>query len=238
MQSLRLPFTTQHRILSSIQQLLEETCFNFMKKRFPSVLEKHSWTCAAEGELTKWLYILKGLFTDHPVCCVGTEEQASLECISPIVAQLRHTVVHRLHITLEQVLDQIRCARILAEILQDNGSISTLQALHSKVDSHAQELETKREATQQEVDTTFLRLQRQKEALIQEERQFYAYVMEHNIRIGAGQALDHSISLLLATHKPGIIVEHDENAMYGEYGVRIEEGDIESDEDRLQAELE
>ncbi|KAF9728555.1 hypothetical protein PMIN01_13383 [Paraphaeosphaeria minitans] len=101
----------------------------------------------------------------------------------------------------------------------------------------SQELETKREATQQEVDTTFLRLQRQKEALIQEERQLYAYVMEQNIRIGAGQALDHSISLLLATHKPGIVVGHDKNAMYGEYGVEIEEGDIESDEDQLQAEL-
>jgi hypothetical protein len=61
---------------------------------------------------------------------------------------------------------------------------------------------------------------------------------EQSIHIRADQALDHSISLLLATHKPGIVVGHDENAMYGEYGVKIEEGDIENDEDQLQAELE
>lgn len=237
LQPLRLPFITQHSILSSTQQLLEESCFEFMKERFPSVLEKHGWTCAAEGELTKWLCILKGDFKDHPVCCIGVEEQASLKCISPTVAQLRHTVVHRRHITLEQVLDQLRCARILVEILQNNESVSTLQALHWKVDSYAQELEKHREAIQKEVDATFLSLQRQKETLIQGERQFHAYVAKQNIRIAAGQAFDHSISLLPATHKAGSIVEDEKNTMCVDYGVEIEEGDIESDEDQLQAEL-
>ncbi|KAF2820892.1 hypothetical protein CC86DRAFT_397741 [Ophiobolus disseminans] len=39
----------------SINQILEEVCFRFIKQWLPSLLEKFGWICAAAVELTKWL---------------------------------------------------------------------------------------------------------------------------------------------------------------------------------------
>jgi hypothetical protein len=240
-QPLRFPFDTQHRFLSIVQQLLEESCFKFAEKRFPFILEKNGWTCAAAGELTKWLYILKRL----PDNCISTEGQASLNSIYRIVAQLRHTVVHRLHVTSEQFLDMMRSARMLAEILQDTKGVSTLQSLYTDLCSHAQEMEQHKRTMQQEVHSRLDQIQRQKKVLVQMEQELHLYVAKQNVDIpvAAGQALDKSIDVLLAIHHAGIIVGeesivgHYKHGMCNEYDVRIEEGDIESDEERLQKEL-
>ncbi|KAF1936814.1 hypothetical protein EJ02DRAFT_301991, partial [Clathrospora elynae] len=164
-QPARFPYETQHRILSIIQQLLEESCFNFVKQWLPSVLEKHSWNCAAAGELTEWLYILRRQARDLPNGCISTEGRASLNNIAPAVARLRHTAVHRLHLTSDEFLDQIYSALILAEVLQDVKSTSTLQALYRRVDTHAKKMDCNIEAVQHEICTTLLQIQRKREAL-------------------------------------------------------------------------
>lgn len=62
-----------------------------------------------------------------------------------------------------------------------------------------------------------------------------------NIPAAAGQSLDESVNMLLATRKLYVVGEkyamakHNENVTFTDYG--IEEDDIESDEDQLQAEL-
>lgn len=53
------PCSAQHSILSSIRQVLEESCFDLIKKRLPSeVVENHEWDCAAAMELTEWTRVL------------------------------------------------------------------------------------------------------------------------------------------------------------------------------------
>lgn len=101
------------------------------------------------------------------------------------------------------------------------------------------------EAIQQEAGTTLLRLQRQKEALARREQQLLSDAAQQKIDIpaAAGQALVESINVLLAANEPNMAVEkqgmirRDGNALDADYGVTVEEDDIESDEDRLQAEL-
>jgi hypothetical protein len=241
---LRFPYETQHRILSTIQQLLEESCFNFVKQWLPSILEKLNWNCAAAGELTEWLNILRRHARDLPNGCISTERQVSLNNIAPAVARLRHTAVHRLHLTSDELLDQIRSAHILAEVLQDVRSTSLLQALYGSVDTQTKEMKHNLEAMQQEVDTTLLQIQSQREALIQREQQLLSYATQRNIDIpvATGLALLESLNVVLSHSKPNIVVEKqsvvgcDENAAHT-YGVMVEDNDIESDEDRLQAEL-
>lgn len=107
-------------------------------------------------ELTKWLGILKGHMNDIPYDCISIEGPASLKIIAPTVAQLRHTAVHRLRLTLHHFLDQIRCARILGDILQDLEDVSKLQALYVKVEVHARQMKQNMEAMQREVDGALL----------------------------------------------------------------------------------
>jgi hypothetical protein len=237
----QFPYETQHRILSTTQQLLEQSCFNFVKQWLPSVLEKHSWNCAAAGELTEWLNIIKRHARDLPDGCISIEGQASLKRIAPAVARLRHTAVHRLHLTSEEFLSQIRSASMLTEILKDVRSTSTLQALYIRVDTQAKNMEQNIVAMQQEVDTTLVRIQRQREALARREQQLLLYATQQyiDIPVATGLALLESINTL---SKPNIVVEKqsiggcDKNTTHT-YGMIVEDDDIESDEDRLQAEL-
>ncbi|KAL1592636.1 hypothetical protein SLS60_011052 [Paraconiothyrium brasiliense] len=199
----------------------------------------------AAVELTKWLGVLKTHMYEIPHDCISTEGQASLEDIAPTVAQLRHTAVHRLRLTLDQFLDQIHCARILAELLQDFENVPKLQALYVKVEVHAREMKQNLGAIRREVNSALLRIQWERDALLQREQGLMSYVAQQkiNIPVAAGQSLDESVNVLFATQKLHMVgeehgvVKHNENATYTDYGVMIEEGDIESDEDQLQAEL-
>ena len=48
------PYSAQHSVLLSIQQVLEECCYDFTKKWLPSEVEKHEWDCAAAMELSAY----------------------------------------------------------------------------------------------------------------------------------------------------------------------------------------
>ena len=178
---------------------------------------------------------------DLPGGCISIEGQTSLNDIIPTVAQLRHTAVHRLHLTSEEFLVQIHSARMLTEILKDVRSTSTLQALYIRVDTQAKNMEQNIVAMQQEVDTTLVRIQRQREALARREQQLLLYATQQNIDIpiATGLALLESIN---TPSKPNTVVEKqsiggcDKNGTHT-YGMIVEDDDIESDEDRLQAEL-
>ena len=240
----QFPYETQHHILSRTQQLLEESCFNFVKQWLPSVLEEHGWNCAAAGELTEWLNIIKRHARDLPDGCISIEGQTSLKNIAPAVARLRHTAVHRLRLTSEEFLSQIRSARMLTVVLQDVRSTSMLQDLYISVETQAKEMEHNIVVVQQEVDTALVQIQRQREALTQREQQLLSYAAQRNIDIpvATGLALLESVNMLLTPSELNAVVEkqstggRDKIATHA-YGVIVEEDDIESDEDRLQAEL-
>jgi hypothetical protein len=235
LQPQRFPYEIQHRILSTIQQLLEESCFKFVKRWLPSVIKKHNWNCAAAGELTEWLYILRSHAQDLPKGCVSTEAQCSLEKITLTVARLRHTAVHRLHLTPSDFLGQIRYAIMLTEVLQDVGTASILEALYGRVDTHAKKMDHDIEAVQQRVHAALLLMQREKEELAEREQQLLSYAAQQNIDIpdATGVVLLDSINAVLASSNANIVVEKQQGAD----GVIVEDDDIDSDEEQLQAEL-
>ena len=243
-QPLRFPYETQHHILSAIQKILEESCFNFSRKWLPSVLERHGWVCAEAGELTDWLNILKRHAQELPMGCISPEGQALLKKIAPSVAQLRHTVVHRIYLTLEEFLAQIRSARLLMEILQDVRSVSTLKTLYERVDTQVKKMEHDIVVARQEVDDELVQIRRQREALDLRKQQLLSYAEQLNTDIptAMGSALLHSIDHVLARDKPNIIEEkkivggHDRTAA-DTCAVVFEDDDIESDEELLRAEL-
>ncbi|KAF3400327.1 hypothetical protein DPV78_006084 [Talaromyces pinophilus] len=52
------PYRAQHAILSKVQSVLADCCFEFVCKWQPSILEDRAWDCAAAVELTKWTRML------------------------------------------------------------------------------------------------------------------------------------------------------------------------------------
>lgn len=51
-------YSAQHSVLSDIQQVLEECCFDFTKKWLSSEVKNHKWDCAVAMKLTEWLKFL------------------------------------------------------------------------------------------------------------------------------------------------------------------------------------
>lgn len=241
LQPLKIFFGTQHHILSLTQRLLEESCFRFAKKWFPSKLEKHHRDSAAACELTKWLRIVRKHSKHISDTCISMKDRAVLKGMAPTITQLRHTTVHRAHLTSHAFLDQIRSACILAEVLGDAEAVAKLKSIYIQVDTHVKMMEHDMHATQERAKRALDQIQKQREALVQKERELRSYVMQQgrDIPAATGHTLEESIKALLTGNDRRIREMNQSIAGYDEqtYGVVIEDGDIESDEDRLQSEL-
>jgi hypothetical protein len=152
------------------------------------------------------------------------------------ITQLRHTVVHRLHITSVQLLKQVHSAYILAEVLQDNECRDKLQTIHSEVDTWVKNMDHDTEVMKQETE----RKVRQLELMLQ---QTTIAQQQNEISSAAGQGLINSITTEFGLHHTNAAAEVkgslscDEHARSTGGIIPIDEGDIESDENQLQAEL-
>nr|BAI44736.1 similar to ubiquinol-cytochrome-c reductase [Alternaria alternata] len=241
----RIPFQIQHRVLSVAQQILEESCFNFIRAWLPSLLEERGWRCGTAVELTKWLYVIKKHMKSLPDNCMSIAERASFNKLVPIVAQLRHAAVHRLHLLSNKFLSQIHSASVLAEALQEEMSKASLQTMYAQVDTHVKKMNQDVEAMNQEGRKRIIQIQAEREKLRQEELLLRQSMAQQLIDISAatGQALTESIATSFAPGMPGAVrssenmATEDERATNDDFHVTINDTDIESDEDQLQAEL-
>lgn len=238
---LRFPFEIQHRILAIVQELLEESCFVFVKKWLPSLVQSYGWNCAAACELTKWLHILRKHIKHLPSGFIAADGHASLNGVIRTVSKLRHAAVHRLHLTPQEFLGQIHSAHVLAGLLHDEKTVRKMQDLYAIVNTQARRMEKNALDMQQVVHNTLVDIQRQKESLEMQERQLVSLGAHRKIEIlnAAGDALEKSINTLFDDREPELTREKEVIIIPDKDSCRvvIEEGDIESDEERLQAEL-
>lgn len=234
----KFSYTFQHWVLSSMQQIVETSCYRFARKWFPSVLTDRAWTCAAALELTKWLHVMNDRI--NTACEDGLDERGRtvFKEIRPRLALLRHSAVHRLYLEHSVFLEQYHAALMLTEILRDDSSRAKLQAVYKLLEQTVLEMERRTEAVQQDVRHELLILQKQRDDLDQREQQLRASAAEQLTRISkeADRSLFNCISNFKDVDKLEYWIEND--SQRETCGVYVDEDDIESDEDRLQASLE
>ncbi|EIT73342.1 hypothetical protein AO1008_04516 [Aspergillus oryzae 100-8] len=158
------PYHAQHSILSQVQQVLEEGCFDFTKKWLPSELEDNGWDCAAAVELTKWTKLFKkwsSQLPDGSLQCSGPEFHARLA----EVAGIRHTAVHRAPITARAVDAFIVSAVRLTEALRDSQRTSQLVNLHLDIQAKVNAMEFSKNALEGDLRREWEAIQRQGEEL-------------------------------------------------------------------------
>ena len=227
----------QHRVLGTIQQILETSCYDFTCTWFPSVLADRAWSCAAALELTKWLHIMNDRVDTLPNSCVDEKGRAVFKEIRPRLALLRHTAVHRLHLEHSAFLEQIHAALMLTEILRDDSSKSKLQAVYTRLEETILETGRSTEAVQQDVSHKLLALQEQRHELDRREQQLRASAAKQFVRISkeANRFLMGCVDNLLDANK--LENESGKDIQRGSSEICVDENDIESDEDQLQADL-
>ncbi|KAB2100037.1 hypothetical protein AG0111_0g11790 [Alternaria gaisen] len=241
----RIPFQIQHRVLSVAQQILEESCFNFIRAWLPSLLEERGWRCAVAVELTKWLCVIKKHMKSLPENCMSIAERASFNRLVPIVAQVRHAAVHRLHLPSDRLLSQIYSASMLFEALREETGKASLQTMYAQVDTHVKKMNQDAEAMNQEGRKRIIQIQAEREKLRQDELLLHQSMAQQliNISVVAGQSLTQSMATAFPPSMPGAVgssenmATEDERATNDDFHVTINDTNIQSDEGQLQAKL-
>ncbi|KAH8696296.1 hypothetical protein BGW36DRAFT_397879 [Talaromyces proteolyticus] len=191
------PYQAQHAILSRVQSVLEDCCFEFTRIWKPSILEEQGWDCAAAVELTKWtkLFVKKSeKFPEHAFKLSGT----SLNKILFATNKLRHTAVHRLPTTSRGVEALVKSAMILAETLQDPLRTAQLEDLQLEIDSKIKAMELNKNVLEDTLGQELQKIQQQREELDMLEKALAARIIreDRENKVLIGSLLEESVNRL------------------------------------------
>ncbi|CAL5872193.1 uncharacterized protein PFLUO_LOCUS6451 [Penicillium psychrofluorescens] len=125
----------QHLVLTTIQGLLEQGCFDFAQRHFPQLLAKHGWDCPEAVELTEWTKILSRNSTPliKPL-------KKPLNELLALLRELRHSAVHRLRKTAAGVELLAENAQLFLEALEDSFRSEKVLCLRRELRSTIEEL--------------------------------------------------------------------------------------------------
>ncbi|OJI90167.1 hypothetical protein ASPTUDRAFT_36811 [Aspergillus tubingensis CBS 134.48] len=174
---LYLPYHAQHRILTNVQQVLEECIFDFMKKWLPDYLERNGWDCAAAVELTKWTRPPFRWTTQIPEDALQPTD-LKIESILSKVVKVRHTAVHRLPTTARGVCDLVGIAKQLTETLGDTPRTSQLENLHHDLQDKIQILEFSKNVLEENLACQLRNIEAERELLTRQEERLRAKTVE------------------------------------------------------------
>jgi hypothetical protein len=226
-----------------IQQMLEESCFNFTQTWLPAVLAESAWTCAAGVELTRWLNVMLKRLDTLPEDCIDIPGRDIFRSIKPRLAHLRHSAVHRLPLEPGRVLEMVDAALTLAKILRDESYSFKLQALQTHLNGIISQTKWDTEAIQQEINQAYSAIQKQRKALDRQEQELRRSAAEKMSEISksADSSLLECAYILRSVKKEegdsrrgG---QSDKQRAVSDPAFYVGEEDIESDEDQLKADL-
>ncbi|ETN45756.1 uncharacterized protein HMPREF1541_09589 [Cyphellophora europaea CBS 101466] len=163
-----LPYANQHRIMRQVQDLLERACYSFGQDRLAGIMSKEKWTGPESVELNIWATILKSkqsLFDKQDIANLGKPLAEVLESITSI----RHTAVHRLHVTVTRLEQYLSDAELLANLLHDDVCANHLSRIRREVSLAVDELKLNKDVLESKVAETLKKLAAQRLAIVHAE---------------------------------------------------------------------
>jgi hypothetical protein len=230
------PYRTQHMILTTAQGLLEECCYEFSLRWIPDLLEEKKWDCPEAIELNKWTYIVIRLAGTLPKDCFAYFPPGNIAGPSTInskplaetliaVNKLRHSAVHRLHTTVQGLLEMIRSAGEFAKALQDGFREQLFGELAAEVESKMKALELNKNFLERRIERELDEIARLRRELDQREKDAIAAARKEDseqVQLVGG---------LLAKAADRILVHRDElNFEDGEEAAE-DDNEVDSEED-------
>lgn len=126
-----LPYKVQHRVLTAIQNLLEEACYDFAVKWLPHVLEEMNWTCSEAVEMAKWKTVLSGPLPEGSITLSG---RYSINHRLGEAVRIRNITQHREPCDNNSIRKMISSAQNLVEIFSDHDRVNRLGRLRDEID--------------------------------------------------------------------------------------------------------
>ncbi|KAI0178499.1 hypothetical protein GGR52DRAFT_578803 [Hypoxylon sp. FL1284] len=193
-----IPYKAQHLILNEAQRMLEESCFEFVERWTPAVLEEQGLDCASAIELTKWTRLLAKIANKMPQGAFNLGVAPLTEVLFA-TNKLRHSAVHRLSTTARGIHDLLKSATALALALNDHRRAGQLEEMCYELDSKIKAMELNKNVLENSAKVGLEEIQRRREELDRMETEMMANIVredrENKSLIGA--LLEDSVGRIL-----------------------------------------
>ena len=164
-----LPYQTQHLVLTEVQRVLEECCFDFAKKWLPEVVQHRKWHCPMAVELIKWASIIRKHAREIPASAMAKNMSVSSLVATLVKAHpIRHTAVHRVFMSVKGIGNLLKPAIRLALAMRDYARANHLEALKSQLDYEIRTTEEERKALKRDNIGKLALIKRQRQKLGEE----------------------------------------------------------------------
>lgn len=176
---LYIPYKTQHQLLTKIQRLLEECCYEFTSRWMPDLIKQRQWDCPEAIELNKWTRIVVKRVGKLPSHCFGNwgGQTAMLTNILISINKLRHSAVHRLRTTAKSISEMIRSATRFATALGDLTCQEQLDELHGELEAKIRALELNKNFLETRLEQEMENIAEQRRQLDEKEKEVVATML-------------------------------------------------------------
>ncbi|KAI0976311.1 hypothetical protein F4678DRAFT_416629 [Xylaria arbuscula] len=151
-----LPIRTQHRILTKVQSILEDACFEFGQRKIPEVLKMNLWDFSEAAELNLWVKEL--LKRQSELFHKAVDTGKPLDKLLSSVADIRHTAVHRICISARGLEQFLLNAESFVVLLGDTTHLKPLTNIRRNIQQTIEELERNKHLLTSRLQETLKRI--------------------------------------------------------------------------------
>ncbi|KAJ6024282.1 hypothetical protein N7540_005079 [Penicillium herquei] len=155
-----IQYRCQHLITTTIQNLIEESCFEFAQQHFPNILAIKGWDCPEAAELTEWTKLIA---RHSPQLVKGTNKP--IDELFGLLHELRHSAVHRLRKTANGIERLAENAQLFLEALDDSFRSEKLSVLRRELKGAIEELQRNKDLLEGKLNTQLKNIQKKRAEL-------------------------------------------------------------------------
>lgn len=117
--------------------MLEECCFDFGHHWVPDQMKKNGWREVESLELTQWT---QWFVKNKPAATTRPIEGKSIAVTLSAIGVIRHTAVHRVRTSADEILDMVDAAETFANMLYDESKVMELRQIKTELSAKLQEI--------------------------------------------------------------------------------------------------
>ncbi|KAL8837299.1 MAG: hypothetical protein Q9170_002594 [Blastenia crenularia] len=135
-----LPLKTQHKVLVTVQYLLEECCFEFGNAWVPKLMEERKWYEVESIELNQCTLRFLKYAKSLPPSAINPTGGENIAQVLLRTSTIRHSAVHRNRISAAGVVIMLDAAIAFAETLKDSRRAEKIANIKLQLESSIEEI--------------------------------------------------------------------------------------------------
>ncbi|EFE42951.1 hypothetical protein TRV_02316 [Trichophyton verrucosum HKI 0517] len=189
------PFPIQHLVLTKIQTLLEQACFDFASKWATELISTEMWDCPEAIELSKWTLALNKVIHKIPINAFNAEDYPNIRSILHSGYEIRNIAVHRKRVSLQKLEDITQAAILFLRAIRDNNRELQLSNVHAVMSVFMWSLESRRQIIEARFREELGDIQRLRKALDLREKEADEAMRKANAKVNdlTRYMLEHSL---------------------------------------------